>query len=262
VLVLAPPSKIAVERLRAALPANEWRGPLPSSNFDNTFRAVLGTVNHSMVGTIASAEARFKNPTSNVSAHFGIGLSGRIVMWVRVWHIAYHAGNWPINVERVGIEHEDEGRHWDSERTPEMYLASAALHRALASEYGFDLTLENCGPHRWYNATACPSGLDIERILAIAKGEAGMVDLDKFNKYVEQVGWSFDAVKELLNPLAKWAAGAPGLPAGKVKRLTRLIELSARPPKGLILSAPKRTARSRPRGAPSDSAVRSGHGRG
>src|SRR5262245_39662148 len=37
---------------------------------------------HTMVGTIASANARFQQASEQASAHYGVGLDGRIVQWV------------------------------------------------------------------------------------------------------------------------------------------------------------------------------------
>lgn len=215
---------------------------------------------HSMVGTIASANARFQNPTSIVSAHFGIGLSGRLVAWVRPADIAYHAGNWPINVARIGFEFEDNTLHWDSVRTPEMYLAGGTLLGACAREFGFPLDDEHNGPHRRYTPTACPSGLDTARIIAIAQGEVMYVDKETFDAYAANVGNAFKAVKDLLNPIATWVFDAPSRPmtSARRRRAIRMIELAVKPPK--ITRRPR--ALRRPRGAPSNARVLAGHGKG
>jgi N-acetylmuramoyl-L-alanine amidase-like protein len=221
---------------------------------------VEGIVDHTMVGTIASATSRFRNPASGVSATFGIGLSGRIVLWVVRQSIAYHAGNWPINVQRLGYEHEDNGAYWDAERTPEMYLASAALHAAAADEYQFPLDDNHVGPHNRFSATACPDALDIARIIAIAQGEVMYVSIEQFNEFVADVANAFKGVKGLLNPLALWASNAPGLPQGaQLRKHIRLIELGVKMPK-----IPKRQVRRarRPAGAPTRAAVLAGHGKG
>ena len=243
--------------------AGDWLGPLPSSNWQQGPRAIDGSVLHSMVGTIASATSRFRNPSSIVSATFGVGLSGRLVTWVRPIAIAFHAGNWPINVSRLGFEFEDDGAHWDSVRTPEMYLAGGTLLGVCSREYKFPLTDERNGPHRRYSATACPSGLDVARILAIAQGEVMYVSKEEFDQYAANVSNAFTAVKALLNPLAAWAAGAPGLSTPKVRAIAkhlRVIEIATKMPK-----IPKRNVRrrlTRPRGAPSDARVLAGHGKG
>lgn len=235
--------------------------PLPASNFDGLRpRGLLGIVDHTMVGTIASATARFRNASAIVSATFGVGLSGRLVLWVDVMRIAYHAGNWPINEERAGIEHEDDGAYWDAVRTPELYLASGALHRALSDDHGFPLDADHVGPHRDFSATACPDALDIPRILAIAKGDQMYVSQEVFDQYVKDVALTFDTIKALLNPLAVWAAGAPGLPKGtKLKRHLRTLELGVKPPK---IQRTSRRRATKPRGAPSRAAVLAGHGKG
>lgn len=242
-------------------PAYDDLRPIPASNFGGLRpRGMLGIVDHTMVGTIASATARFRNASAIVSATFGVGLSGRLVLWVAVDRIAYHAGNWPINEERVGIEHEDGGAYWDAVRAPELYLASGALHRALADDAGFPLDDEHVGPHKLFTATACPDALDIPRILAIAEGEPMYVDKAVFDQYVKDVAATFDALKALVNPLAAWAAGAPGLPRGAtLKKHLRTIELGVKPPK---IQRTSRRRATKPRGAPSRAAVLAGHGKG
>lgn len=240
--------------------AAEWLGPLPDSNWDDTPRTVEGIVDHTMVGTIESATGRFENPSSIVSAALGVGLSGRIVLWVALDRIAYHAGNWPINVKRIGIEHEDDGRYWDAERTPEMYLASGALHAALAAEFHFPLDDAHVGPHSRFRATACPDALDIPRILAIANGEDIMISRSEYDAAMRDISNSFEAVKALLNPLAVWAAGAPTISKPNLALIKRhLAVISVFPGwKAKRRPAPKR----RPRTAPTRLRVMMGHGKG
>ena len=261
--LIATPAPIPPTPDPVPLPTVTWDDlrPIPSSNYGGPRpRGVLGIVDHTMVGTIESADARFSNPAAIASATFGVGLSGRIVLWVDVDRIAYHAGNWTINEERVGIEHEDDGAYWDAVRTPELYLASGALHRWLADEYGFPLDDAHVGPHLRFAATACPDALDIPRIIAIAQGEVMYVSTEDFQRYQQDVAASFASVKALLNPLAAGAAHAPGLPRGsELRRHVRRIELAARPPK--ITRTTARRAK-KPAGAPTRKQVLAGHGKG
>lgn len=242
------------------LPNFEDRRPIPESNFDGARPGgVLGVVEHTTVGTLEQAEMRFKSPTSIVSANFGVGLSGRIWCWVDAEAIAYHAGNWPINVARVGIENEDAGRYWDADRTPELYLASGALLAALGG-YGFAVDAAHVGAHRDFAATACPDALDVARIIAIAEGELTMWTEEQQQAYMADVANAFASVKALLNPLAAWADGAPRTPKGfELKRHLRVLELAAQPPKKI---ARKVRRNKKPADAPSRSEVLAGHGKG
>jgi hypothetical protein len=243
-------------------PAYDDLRPIPASNFGGLRpRGVLGCAQHTMVGTIASATARFRNATSIVSATFGVGLSGRIVLWVSLDRIAYANGNWTANEDLASVEHEDAGRYWDAERTPELYLASGALNRAIAEDRGYAIDDEHLPPHNRLAATACPDALDVARIIAIAEGEPMYVEQEVFDQYVKDVALTFDAIKALLNPLAAWAAGAPELPKGTaLKRHMRVLELAVKPPK--IQKRRTRRRAKKPAGAPPRLAVLAGHGKG
>src|SRR4030081_3246377 len=71
---------------------------------------------HTMVGTVASANARFQNPNQQASAHYGIGLDGSLFQWVDESDTAWHAGDFVVNQASIGIEHED-GGNYNSPRT-------------------------------------------------------------------------------------------------------------------------------------------------
>ncbi len=64
---------------------------------------------------------------------------GHIAQHVRPQDVAWHAGNWYVNMHSIGLEHEGfaaEGAPWFSEA---MYRTSAALVRYLAREYRIPL---------------------------------------------------------------------------------------------------------------------------
>ena len=126
---------------------------------------------HTMVGTIASAGARFMNPASNVSAHYGIGLDGSSVQWVQESDTAYHAGNWDMNLNSVGIEHED-GGDFNGARSDALYQASSGLVRDICNRYGIPIDRAYILMHKEVPgaSTGCPDALDIERIVAMAAG--------------------------------------------------------------------------------------------
>ena len=119
---------------------------------------------HTMVGTIASANARFQQASEQASAHYGVGLDGRIVQWVREEDAAWHAGNFPVNLDSIGIEHEDGGR-FDDPRPDALYTASAALVRDICQRYGIPIDAQHIRPHNAFSATRCPDALDIDRII-------------------------------------------------------------------------------------------------
>lgn len=79
--------------------------------------APIAIVLHTMGGTLAGSDAWFNNPSSQVSAHYGVGLSGEIHQYVKLSDTAWSNGilefghTWPgsTNPNRytVSIETED-----------------------------------------------------------------------------------------------------------------------------------------------------------
>lgn len=126
---------------------------------------------HTMVGTIASANSRFQIPSEGASAHYGVGLDGRLVQWVDEKDAAWHAGNAGINLDSIGIEHEDGGRYNDP-RPDALYAASAALVRRICLRYAIPIDRAHIREHREVSdaPTACPDALDVERIVRMAAG--------------------------------------------------------------------------------------------
>ena len=103
---------------------------------------------HDMEGYYAGAISWFKNPASNVSAHYCIRSSdGDITQMVREQDTGYHAGNWTYNKESIGIEHEgfksDPGRWY----TDVMYRRSAQLTAAITKRYGIAVDRKNIIGH-------------------------------------------------------------------------------------------------------------------
>ncbi len=150
----------------ARCPFAEW---IRSPNYDRgRSMGVSVIVQHSTVSDFASALTELTRADSSpVSAHFLIGLDGRIVQMVDTDDLAWHARQ--ANSYSVGIEHVDNGWHQDPVRTPELYAASARLNRWLLDMY--DLDVAAIRPHREYVNTACPSGLDLGLIIAMTRGE-------------------------------------------------------------------------------------------
>jgi N-acetyl-anhydromuramyl-L-alanine amidase AmpD len=91
---------------------------------------------HIIVGSLESAGMTFRDPRSSVSAHYGVGKSGRVHQFVEESDTAFHAGTvveptWRLidpnvnpNLYTVGIEHEGQPQDtWPDEQ----FQASAAL---------------------------------------------------------------------------------------------------------------------------------------
>jgi hypothetical protein len=97
---------------------------------------IRSIVIHDTEGSCAAAVNTFQISSSQASAHYLVCLDGTVIQLVHERDIAWHAGNWPVNVQSIGIEHEGYRDH--AYYTRAQYLASAALVRYLAHKYGID----------------------------------------------------------------------------------------------------------------------------
>lgn len=153
--------------------AVEQKGPLPESNFykGRQGQIIDRILLHTMVGWIAGADAHFHNPSAQVSAHFGIRVDGSLWQWVNVWDTAFHAGDFQVNLQSIGIEHED-GGDYNGPRPDALYDRSAHLVAQFCTEYNIPCKRGTGGPgiydHRQVHATACPDALDTDRIIRLA----------------------------------------------------------------------------------------------
>jgi N-acetyl-anhydromuramyl-L-alanine amidase AmpD len=59
---------------------------------------------HVMQGYARGTAARFADPASHVSAHYGIGVDGKLYLYVFEQYTAWHAGNRDYNQRSIGIE--------------------------------------------------------------------------------------------------------------------------------------------------------------
>jgi hypothetical protein len=69
-------------------------------------RSIEKIVVHVTEGAFWGSVQWLTNPRAHASSHYVIARNGKIVQLVHLSDIAWHAGNWSINAESVGIEHE------------------------------------------------------------------------------------------------------------------------------------------------------------
>ncbi|MFW6693200.1 N-acetylmuramoyl-L-alanine amidase [Streptomyces sp. MAR4 CNX-425] len=75
-----------------------------------------------------------------VSWHYTLRSSdGHVAQHVRTRDVAWHAGNWQVNAQSIGLEHEARLTDPDAWFTEAMYRSSARLVRYLAREYDVPL---------------------------------------------------------------------------------------------------------------------------
>lgn len=121
--------------------------------------AIDRIVIHYIVGTLAAADATFANPSSGVSAHYGIG-EGSLHQYVSENNTSWHAGDFPMNQRSIGIEHSADPDRAPSEST---YNISVDLCTQICQDYGLDPQTQII-PHHRVVATACPGTVDVQRI--------------------------------------------------------------------------------------------------
>jgi hypothetical protein len=118
-------------------------------------------VNHWIAsGTAAGAVSWFKNCGAQASAHFVIASNGAITQVVRVANTAWHAGNYPVNLRSIGVEHEVIAANPDGWYNMTLITASTDMARYFAGVYGIARAHRNPGMrgHKEIIATECPGG--------------------------------------------------------------------------------------------------------
>src|SRR5215210_506784 len=140
------------------------------------------TVVHTTDGTFESACSWFGDPLSGVSAHYLVGLDGRVVQFVDEEDGAIHAGGGPEelaarfptpdpNLHTIGIEFEDGGAPLTIQRPAAQYAAGARIVESAAERWGIPLDREHVIGHRELNPSKdCPGNLDVDRLIDEARG--------------------------------------------------------------------------------------------
>jgi N-acetyl-anhydromuramyl-L-alanine amidase AmpD len=144
-----------------------WKG---SVNYSVRLAKVDRIVIHWFgIGTIETAKARFQGKANKVSAHYGIS-KGRVWQWVGEGHAAWHAGNSAMNHRSIGIEHDATTAHNLSEGD---YQLSGLLVGEIAKRHNIPLDRDHIIGHQEIKPTQCPGTINIDRIIAIARGAEG-----------------------------------------------------------------------------------------
>lgn len=132
---------------------------------------------HWIVGNLASADATFQSGTRGASAHYGIE-DDKVHQYVNEKDTAWHASNFTVNQESVGIEHSggelitSTDRRKPSEQT---HKTSAKLVSEICSRYSIPIDDKHILPHNKFSNTQCPGTLDIPLIIKLAKEQDGII---------------------------------------------------------------------------------------
>nr|DAF30168.1 MAG TPA: N-acetylmuramoyl-L-alanine amidase [Caudoviricetes sp.] len=150
---------------------------------------------HIMVGYLAGTDSVFKNPSTQASAHYGIGADGSIHQYVSENDGCYSDANYASNNSTISIEHE--GGMAGVPCTQACMDASARLCADIARRYGWTYLWHNglkgnIWLHREVPGTdhyGCPdntiNGLDVDYVIhkanQLLKGEDDMSAEDVWN---------------------------------------------------------------------------------
>ncbi len=118
--------------------------PTDYGNYDHANRPndmqIKYIVIHDTEGSYQSAISHFQDTSAYVSANYVIRSSdGAITQMVANHDVAWHAGDWWVNMHSIGIEHEGVAAAGASWYTEAMYRSSAQLVRYLANKYHIPL---------------------------------------------------------------------------------------------------------------------------
>ncbi len=131
---------------------------------------------HIMVGYLAGTDSTFANPSSQSSAHYGVGATGEIHQYVAETDGSYSDANYASNCSTISIEHEG-GMADGAVCTQACIDASARLCADIARRYGWkklwhDGLRGNVWLHREIPGTdhaACPdlapNGLPYQQVI-------------------------------------------------------------------------------------------------
>ncbi|MEU9293056.1 N-acetylmuramoyl-L-alanine amidase [Streptomyces sp. NPDC048266] len=103
---------------------------------------------HDTEGSYEGTIATFQSATAKGSAHYLIrAQDGLVTQMVENKNIAWHAGNWTLNMHAIGVEHEGYAIKAGQWYTEPQYESSAALVKFLAGKYGIPVDREHIIGH-------------------------------------------------------------------------------------------------------------------
>lgn len=135
-------------------------------NFDKSRKPIKEIIIHSTVGTVQSAINRFGTIGTKVSAHYIIGIDGKLWAGLEEKYTAYATGDYNTNQSSISLEHE-----WYQGLTPsdKLYQTSAKLVADICKFYGLSCNRGIIKGHKEIVATSCPNAIDVDRIVREAQ---------------------------------------------------------------------------------------------
>jgi N-acetyl-anhydromuramyl-L-alanine amidase AmpD len=139
-----------------------------TGHYDTSRAGISMIVLHSSDSNRQGLINTFAGGTRMVSAHYAVDNDGSLLAFLEEYYTAYHAGNYAVNQKSIGIEHIDNGATVKL-HTDLQYAKSIKLVADICKFYSIPCDATHVVPHSSIIATACPNGLDVNRIIAGAK---------------------------------------------------------------------------------------------
>lgn len=190
------PQEKGPEAAKADYSGAKWSAA-NKANYTNADRPhsdpIKKVIIHTMQGSYSGTKSWFKNANSEVSAHYIIrSKDGEITQMVHDEDIGWHAGNWDVNVESIGIEHEgyiDNPKKWF---TNKMYESSAKLVASICDRYGIPVDRDHIIGHAEVpgaDHTDPGKGWDWSKYMKLVKKHA-VKPISMDNSHSKQVSYS------------------------------------------------------------------------
>lgn len=183
-------------RIVTLLPNTEFT--VATGNYDESRVAIDRVIIHTTVCSAQAAMNRFGTYGTQVSAHYIIGLDGKIYHGLEETFTAYHAGSYSMNQRSIGIEHEDNG-DYNGVRPDTLYSTSAKLVNDICKFYNIPIDRQHILKHSEVIATGCPDALDIDRIVREAQA------LNKPDTCPQERDKNWTCFVTVLQALSVWA---------------------------------------------------------
>lgn len=195
-------------------------------NADSNRANVNLIVIHHNAGTSDENARRtwYKSTGNGTSAHYQVTPTD---IWGCVGEnfVAYHAGDYAVNQRSIGIEHLNYTGAPSWQIAEETYKNSAKLIADLCRRYNLPIDRKHIIMHREVVATACPGGIDIDKLIRMAQEVAnGAVKETKVEKkevvdmftisakdrgIALMTGGVFYSLLDAKDPEAFWKQGVP-----------------------------------------------------
>jgi len=106
--------------------------------------------------------------SAQTSAHYEIA-DGEIIGCVGENFTAWHAGVWDMNLRSIGLEHVNNSGAPNWTVSDATMQSSAKLIADICKRYNIPIDRTHIIKHSEVYATACPGGLDIDKLVSMAK---------------------------------------------------------------------------------------------